>query len=67
MRDYRDVTGDETPADREKLWREFECPDCNAHNPMDDGFRIGDEVLCNYCGMEYVVKERGSSYVLREL
>ena len=29
---------------------EFECPECNAHNPIDDGFDDGSEVQCFYCG-----------------
>jgi len=33
---------------------EFECPDCDAPNPYDDGFGNGDEVLCFYCGMSYI-------------
>jgi hypothetical protein len=31
---------------------EFDCPECSANNPLDDGFGDGDEVLCNYCGQE---------------
>ncbi len=35
---------------------EFECPTCNALNPSDLPFGAGEEVLCNYCGSEFVVK-----------
>lgn len=33
---------------------EFECPACSAHNPFET-FGNGDEVLCNWCGMYFVV------------
>ena len=32
---------------------EFDCPACNANNPVGDGFSNNDEVLCNYCGLEF--------------
>jgi len=32
---------------------EFDCPACSANNPMGDGFGNNDEVLCNYCGLEF--------------
>ncbi len=35
-------------------FKEFDCPGCNAHNPVE--FGEGDELLCNYCGQEYRVK-----------
>lgn len=38
-----------------KLRFEFECPECNAHNPYHDGFALGSEVLCFYCGQEFKV------------
>ncbi|MBI1948278.1 MAG: hypothetical protein HYS27_21500 [Deltaproteobacteria bacterium] len=40
-----------------KLRYEFECPECNAHNPYHDGFALGSEVLCFYCGQEFKVAE----------
>ena len=36
---------------------EFECPECAAHNPVDDGFALGGQVTCFYCGIEFLVKE----------
>lgn len=33
---------------------EFECPACSANNPWGEGFGNSDEVLCNWCGMQYV-------------
>lgn len=35
---------------------EFECPGCNAHNPVEPPFGNRSEVLCNYCGIEWEVK-----------
>lgn len=35
---------------------EFDCPGCNANNPVDAGFGHKSEVLCNYCGMEWEVR-----------
>ena len=32
---------------------EFECPECNAHNPVPDGYDDGSEVQCFYCGAEF--------------
>jgi transcription elongation factor Elf1 len=36
--------------------REFDCPSCNANNPVDPPFSDGSELLCNYCGSEFRVK-----------
>jgi transcription elongation factor Elf1 len=33
----------------------FDCVDCNANNPVDDGFGGGDEVTCHYCGSSFKV------------
>jgi hypothetical protein len=49
------------------VFKEFDCPSCTANNPMDDGFRVGEEVRCHYCGGEFEVREGGNSYKLREL
>jgi transcription elongation factor Elf1 len=35
---------------------EFDCPECNANNPVGDTFSDGDEVSCNYCGREFKVR-----------
>lgn len=35
---------------------DFDCPGCNANNPVDPPFGDGDEVMCHYCGNEYRVK-----------
>ena len=36
--------------------KDFDCPDCNANNPLEEPLAEGQEVLCNYCGMEFSVK-----------
>jgi hypothetical protein len=38
---------------RARRFDDFDCPDCNANNPYDDGFGDGDEVRCYYCGQEF--------------
>ena len=35
---------------------DFDCPSCNANNPVDSALRDRDEVLCNYCGGHYLVR-----------
>lgn len=34
------------------LLYEFDCPECDANNPWEDGFKEGDEVRCHYCQQE---------------
>lgn len=43
------------PAGGSRVFKEFDCPSCNANNPVDDTFTDGDEVRCNYCGSEFKV------------
>jgi hypothetical protein len=38
---------------RSRRFGDFDCPDCSANNPYDDGFGDGDEVRCYYCGQEF--------------
>jgi len=47
-----DDDGGEPGQDRR--FKDFDCPDCAANNPYDDGFGHGDEVRCYYCGQDYV-------------
>lgn len=35
-----------------RRFSEFDCPACSANNPFDE-FGNGDEVLCNWCGLEF--------------
>lgn len=37
-------------------WTEFDCPECSAHNPWDDGFKVGDELFCSWCGAVLLVR-----------
>lgn len=37
------------------LLYEFDCPECDANNPWDEGFKEGSEVSCHYCGQEFRV------------
>lgn len=55
-------------AKRDKgRFTEFDCLVCDAHNPYDDGFRVGDDVLCLYCGQRFLVKSDGDeSFRLKE-
>ncbi len=46
---------DEYEKEDTRRFTEFECPDCDAHNPYDDGFTDGDEVRCCYCGQLFEV------------
>lgn len=50
-----------------KIFKEFECPDCAAENPYDDGFSIGHEILCYYCGLHYKVIEKDGGFKLKEV
>jgi transcription elongation factor Elf1 len=45
----------EAGAGANRKFKEFDCPECHAHNPVGDTFTDGDEVLCNYCGCEFKV------------
>ncbi len=38
---------------RARRFGDFDCPDCNANNPYDDGFGPNDEIRCFYCGQEF--------------
>jgi hypothetical protein len=51
--DDDDIKHDEGKAQSMKDW---DCPDCNANNPLDEALGDGAEVRCNYCGNEYKVK-----------
>jgi hypothetical protein len=56
--DEDDARGGEGETRR---FKDFDCPDCAANNPYDDGFGNGDEVRCYYCGQEFraVVTDAG--------
>jgi hypothetical protein len=69
--DYTGQDEDEKPTGKalgtKRKFEEFECPSCSAHNPFDT-FGNGDEVLCNWCGMEFrVVVDDEGTLKLKEL
>ncbi|MBL9039722.1 MAG: hypothetical protein JNG84_14490 [Archangium sp.] len=38
------------------LLKDFDCPECNAHNPCDEKIdKRGVDIRCNYCGIEFKV------------
>jgi transcription elongation factor Elf1 len=37
------------------VFREWDCPVCDANNPAEDGFRHGAELICCYCGLQFRV------------
>lgn len=49
---------EEMPRQPARDWRfdRFDCPECDASNPWDDGFGDGDEVMCFYCGTPFQVR-----------
>ncbi len=44
---------DDDHKKKRKLHDEFDCPECNAHNPVPDGYEDGTEVQCFYCGQDF--------------
>ena len=46
---------------------EFECPECDANNPYDDGIAPGDEVICYYCGLHFLAKEKDGRLRFKEV
>ena len=47
-------------GDSTRIFKDFDCPDCSANNPYDDGFGDGDEVRCYYCGQDYLAQVNDS-------
>jgi len=39
-----------------RAYTDYDCPSCNANNPVEMPLRDGDEIFCNYCGAEYRVR-----------
>lgn len=48
---------DRSPSDEgaARRFKDFDCPDCAANNPYDDGIGDGDEIRCYYCGQDFRV------------
>jgi hypothetical protein len=49
--------GSRVGAKKKLLFFEWECPECTAQNPFDDGFSFGDEVFCSWCGQVFGVRQ----------
>ncbi|MFZ5471222.1 MAG: hypothetical protein ACOZIN_17505 [Myxococcota bacterium] len=58
---HYDESDEKEEAGGPRSFKEFDCPSCNANNPVGEPFSDGDEVLCNYCGSEYrvIVSDEG--------
>lgn len=53
--EHDDDEGGGGELDATRRFKDFDCPECNANNPYDDGFGDGDEIRCYYCGLEFAV------------
>jgi hypothetical protein len=60
--DFDDDIDDGKKGKRRKGDDEFECPECNAHNPLSDPLVVGNEVQCFYCGVEYKVLDANGKF-----
>jgi ribosomal protein S27E len=58
---------EELQSNSKGRFTEFTCPECSAYNPMDDGFKAGEEVRCSYCGELFDVRSRSSGRVYLRL
>ena len=58
MQDPTDDDDDKGSGSGGPRKKDFDCPDCGANNPYEDGFGQGDEVRCYYCGLEFKVEVR---------
>ncbi len=65
LEDYSEQEDEDKKSGRslgtKRKFEEFDCPSCSANNPFDT-FGNGDEVLCNWCAMEFraTVDEEGN-------
>lgn len=41
---------------KQKRWTDWECPECTANNVHGDGFVVGDELFCAWCGQVFQVR-----------
>jgi hypothetical protein len=64
--DYGDDDDNQEIAAANRVYKEFNCPECTAHNPYDQGFKLGDEITCFYCGLVFEVRESGGKLKFRE-
>lgn len=66
MKDWERDDDDGEGSAKAKLHTEWECPRCDAHNPSE-GFRIGDEVFCFYCGATFKAMDREGRVKFKEV
>lgn len=57
---YYEDDDDKKDSDSKGARKDFDCPECNANNPLEEALSDGQEVLCNYCGCEFLVKATDS-------
>jgi hypothetical protein len=62
-----DYDDDDEKSEAGGIHKEFHCPSCEAHNPYDEGFHIGDEITCFYCGVVFEVRESNGKLKFREV
>lgn len=55
--DDEDGAGSVAEKPKKVVYTEFDCPECDANNPLDDGFSAGAVVRCMTCGTDYDVFE----------
>ncbi len=68
LRDYDDSDDvKEMENENRKRVRDFDCPECNANNPLENEMAAGEEVSCHYCGSSFWVKEKDGGFKLREV
>jgi ribosomal protein S27E len=56
LHDDEDEMKEAAQASASARFKDFDCPTCNANNPCDPPIGAEDEVLCNYCGSEFMVR-----------
>lgn len=66
MKDYNDDDAGSEQTLKGKVFSEFECPKCDAHNPSD-GFKLGEEIFCFYCGATLKPFERDGKVKFKEV
>ncbi|HEY3448003.1 MAG TPA: hypothetical protein VGK67_16725 [Myxococcales bacterium] len=57
---------EEEKAESGPVKKDFDCPECSANNPYEDGIREGSEVRCYYCGCEFRAEIRDGKWKFRE-
>ena len=58
---------DDEKPDAGAVKKDFDCPECSANNPYDDGIREGMEIRCYYCGCEFRAEIKDGKWKFREI